>query len=79
MNQTEQVLKSLEVAMLAIELVKRVNGGMIFKSSHPPVTYSYNHEIDLGQGRTRTIHLSFTYNHETNAMELTGETFSDSV
>lgn len=78
MNQSEQVLKSLEIAQLSIELVSKMKGGMIFKSSQPPITYSYNHKIDLGQGVTRTIHLNFTYNYDTAAMELTGESYSDS-
>lgn len=77
MNQSEKILKSLKIAELAIEIADKLKSGAIIKSIQPPISYSYSHEIDLGQGRTRTVHLNFAFNYETNKMELVGETYSD--
>lgn len=58
---------------------ERERAGKLMKSAstQPSYSYTYTHQIDLGQGKTRFVHLSFRLNSESNQLELTGESISD--
>ncbi|WP_019012555.1 hypothetical protein [Deinococcus aquatilis] len=79
MNQdNEIVVKAVQAAELAIDLAKLMVGGNLILKSAAAYTYSYSHTIDLGQGRTRTVHLAFALNQVSGQLELTSQSFSDS-
>lgn len=84
MNQQQEIiLKAIDglgeaVGLLSMMVTAQGAPVVHLKSAAPKYSYSYNHAIDLGQGRTRTIHLTFALDPQTGELVLTGENVADS-
>ena len=76
MKIEDQIL--IEKLYVIVQSMERLEAQATLKSSAAAAyTYSYTHQVDLGQGRTRFIHLTFRLNAESGQLELASENISD--
>lgn len=75
MKIEDQIL--IEKLYVIVQSMERLEAQATLKSSAAAYAYSYTHQVDLGQGRTRFIHLTFRLNAESGQLELASENISD--